>query len=508
MRSASAFLTVVFITVGSVSGQCGGNGANAGLSTTPFVINSTLSVGVSGNPTEAFWVFVSSANAVLPVPGLGTVCIDVNSPLFSVVLAGIVPAAGNILFPVPIPNDPGLLVGAAFVQGVVNDAGFPGGIGLTQAYRVDFEAADSYLDLPVMSEPRALSSANLLPDGRVLIAGGGGGSFLVPIPSGTSNIYDPYTRTTNVGPTMTVARAFHTATTLDDGRVLLCGGVDAVAGTVTATCEIYDPATNSFAATASMTTARAAHTATLLQDGRVLVTGGTSLFLGTIGQILNASTASAAIWSPTTGMWTATANAMSSPRFQAAATRLNDGRVLITSGISGATSLFGVDIPTLTSSANYFTPASNSFSAAPSVPNAVVGHRTSILPNGNVFLSGGAQSVPLGAPTTGNATAIFNGSSWSSGPNLPDAVALHGQVVLQNGDLHIFGGLTGTLTATSASTSASRFDGTTLTTLNSLPVARGTSVHALLKSGTILIAGGADVLGVAVDAMWLYTPLP
>ena len=70
---------------------------------------------------------------------------------------------------------------------------------------------------------------------------------------------------------LTIVREFHTATLLPDGKVLAAGG--AGPGFVLASAELYDPATGAWGLTGSMNRARASHTATRLPDGRVLVAG-------------------------------------------------------------------------------------------------------------------------------------------------------------------------------------------------------------------------------------------
>ena len=74
---------------------------------------------------------------------------------------------------------------------------------------------------------------------------------------------------------MSTFRDDHTATLLEDGRVLVIGGGgEGYASSTSA--DLYDPATGKFSRTGSMKTGRWLHTATLLQDGRVLILGGRS----------------------------------------------------------------------------------------------------------------------------------------------------------------------------------------------------------------------------------------
>jgi hypothetical protein len=109
---------------------------------------------------------------------------------------------------------------------------------------------------------------------------------------------------------MTAFRYRHSATLLQDGRVLIAGGITQNTAppfgqTVTATAELYDPATGTFVATGSMSSARASHTATLLPDGRVLIAagsgGGSPPLVGPEYSLVRAE-----LYDPSTGTFTAT----------------------------------------------------------------------------------------------------------------------------------------------------------------------------------------------------------
>ena len=71
---------------------------------------------------------------------------------------------------------------------------------------------------------------------------------------------------------LVVTSSEHTATLLPDGRVLLAGGFS----DCPSCAELYDPTASSWRSTGALTSPRAGHTATLLPSGRVLVAGGTS----------------------------------------------------------------------------------------------------------------------------------------------------------------------------------------------------------------------------------------
>jgi hypothetical protein len=114
-------------------------------------------------------------------------------------------------------------------------------------------------------------AAILLPDGRVLIIGGGTGTSGARASVLTAELYDPSTGSFSATGATAVDRGGSTATLLSDGTVLVAGGGGS-------TAELYDPVTGTFSPTGGMEIGRAGHSATLLPGGMVLVAGGGSRF--------------------------------------------------------------------------------------------------------------------------------------------------------------------------------------------------------------------------------------
>jgi N-acetylneuraminic acid mutarotase len=125
------------------------------------------------------------------------------------------------------------------------------------------------------SLPVALSygqTVTLLSDGKVLVTGGVD-STGTPETLSSAELYDPVPGTWSTTGSLSIARTSHTATLLPDGRVLVAGGDTPGLG-ADASAEIYDPAAGTWSPTGSLVTGRASHSSTILPDGVVLVAGG------------------------------------------------------------------------------------------------------------------------------------------------------------------------------------------------------------------------------------------
>jgi plastocyanin len=226
--------------------------------------------------------------------------------------------------------------------GVLVAGGFAFGDGpLASATRYD-PGTGVFSPTGSMANARGAHTATLLPDGKVLIAGGGPPSWLTlpgnPPFLAAAELYDPKTGTFKATGPMSTPRESHTATLLPDGRVLIAGGEDRLDHAV-ASAEIYDPKTGTFSATGTMAVARAFHTATLLSDGRVLIAGGNAGTWSYSGPFL----ASAEIYNPKTGTFSPTGS-MATQRGWHTASRLADGRVLVAGGENHRTDLASAEI--------------------------------------------------------------------------------------------------------------------------------------------------------------------
>jgi uncharacterized delta-60 repeat protein len=243
---------------------------------------------------------------------------------------------------------------------------------------------------------RGHHTATLLPDGRVLVVGG-----LTNFPPGpsilrkTAFIFDPKTDGWTATSDLSIARSHHTAILLPNGRVLVAGGSNEPRGTATASTELFDPATETWTPVGDLNAARVLYTATLLPDGRVLATGGLSA-LAIAGGVPIASTE---VFDPATGTWTPIGD-LNIPHALHSATLLVDGRVLVAGG--GGSPL---DPLPQTAEAELLSSPTGRWTVTGELKTRRDGHTTTLLPNGRVLVAGGkgaaGSSAEVFDPATG-----------------------------------------------------------------------------------------------------------
>ena len=307
-----------------------------------------------------------------------------------------------------------------------------------------------------MDDTRESHTATLLPNGRVLVVGGYGGSYRV-----SAEVYDPATGVFSTTDSMNTARWRHTATLLPDGRVLVVGGGDQ--NTYHASAEVYDPATGAWSTTGSMDTPRGSHTATLLPDGRVLVVGG----------IHGGYHASAEVYDPATGVF-GTTGSMNAARWSHTATLLPDGRVLVVGG--GDQSAYHA-------SAEVYDPATGDWSTTGSMDTPRGNHTATLLPDGLVLVVGGVHggyhaSAEVYDPATGD---------WSTTGSMNTTRYKHTATLLPDGRVLVVGGYNGSYHA-----SAEVYDPATgvFGTASSMDNTRENHTATLLPDGRVLVVGG------------------
>ena len=139
-------------------------------------------------------------------------------------------------------------------------------------------ATGSWTPTGDMNAPRLTVKAIALEDGRALATGGLDQYASTSGDSPDSETYDPVTGVWTLTGPMSVQRMSHTLTLLPDGRVLAAGGEDPKGSDyfLYSSTEIFDPETNTWSAGPELSQPRANHSATLMPDGRVLLAGGIS----------------------------------------------------------------------------------------------------------------------------------------------------------------------------------------------------------------------------------------
>lgn len=227
-----------------------------------------------------------------------------------------------------------------------------------------------------LATPRYRHVAALLPDGKVLVAGGFvPDPITVDVETKTAEVYAPTQGVfTNVG-SMNSARAIAAAAALPSGDILVTGGLDGVGAVVLASAEIYRAATGTWSPTGSLATPRAGHTATPVGDGTILVAAG---YDNTGDHFNNAELFTGPTFTP--------AGDINTSRFFHSAVAIGSGRVLLAAGTEPFTGALGT--------LELYTAGVGWSSAASLTPmtTARTLHTAAVLPDGDVLVAGGYAS--------------------------------------------------------------------------------------------------------------------
>jgi Abnormal spindle-like microcephaly-assoc'd, ASPM-SPD-2-Hydin len=333
-----------------------------------------------------------------------------------------------------------------------------------------------------LKAPRAFHTLTALPDGT-LLAAGGLNCRLNPCPAiATAEIYNPATNQFAFTGSMNNARSAHTATLLNNGTVLVVGGWAGVPqnsegmafGPALASAELYNPATGTFSATGSLITARANHAAALLANGKVLITGGESVYGQPSGDL-----SSAEIYDPATGAFSAAGN-MTSTRFFHTATLLPSGQMLIAGGGQTQSDSSIAFLAT----AELYDPSTGVFTPTGTLAKPPMNHTATLLANGQVFIGNGEHNSELYNPATGS----FLPAGPYFGQELPQTLITTS--LLPNGQILMAGGLNFYAPDTELYDPVAN----TFAAGDDMLTARTSAAAASLLNGNVIISGGANYL--------------
>lgn len=263
------------------------------------------------------------------------------------------------------------------------------------------------------------NSLILLMNGNALLPGG---SDFDDTAYSTAELYDSTTGTWSYTGDLNEARRMHTTVLLNDGRVLVAGGVDGPQGNNIASAELYNPSTGTWSYTGSLNIARQEGVGILLPNGKVLITGGDA-------GSCSCPTNSVELYDPLTGMWSNAASMPYSSSLAHSLTLLQNGKVLL----AGGRNLNGF----LATAAIYDPTTDTWISVSPMLESRGV-HTAALLQDGRVIVIGGANSSG-----TLSTTEIYDPvtNSWSMGSSLQQARAYHVMVELPNNTLLASGGV-------------------------------------------------------------------
>jgi hypothetical protein len=362
------------------------------------------------------------------------------------------------------------------------------------AFEAAAQTTGTFMPVGSMTTPRAFHTSTLLPDGRVLLAGGD--NYRNSTDLASAELYNPLTGTFVPTGNMTTPRDFHSATLLPNGKVLIAGGGLRVGGVPysLASAELYDPSTGTFTATGSMTVERMFPTATLLNNGKVLIAGGFRRLLGS-SSLGGDFPIGAELYDPSTGTFTATGDMTSG--LADTATLLPNGQVLITrSDPDGLVHhQFYSDI---------YDPTAGLFSSAGNMVLVQTGPTATLLQNGKVLIAGGDVGDGDGASSHAELFDLTAGAFTATG-SMTHSREQYTATLLPDGTVLFAGG------HNLFYASAELYDPATgsFTGTGSLATGRDSHTATLLNDGRVLIAGGVtggDPQNTVLASAEIYTP--
>lgn len=457
VRRSQIICSVVGVTGLLLLAGCGGTAAvqpSSGATSGPLNISVTISPSSVGIPRGGTWSFAASVvGSSNPTVTWG---IQENSAGGAISDAGVYTA----------PAVDGVYHVVATAQADSTKSAIP----TVNVVKSGFTSTGS------LGLARLQHTATLLPNGKVLVVGGGDGPDLIDgyLVVDQAELFDPTTGSfSSAG---VVSRDGHTATLLLDGDVLLAGGETGWNDQfpiVSGTADLEKATNGLFVPTGSMATGREAHAATLLSDGRVLITGGV-IPAGTSWQPLQ----EAELYNPVSGTFATAAN-MNVARANHTATLLPTGKVLVTGGGYP----IGGDIPEL------FDPATGSFTLTGRMAATRSFHTATLLPNGKVLITGGeiagAETAELYDPATG----LFTPTGSMTIPRI-----WHTATLLPDGTVLIAGGYTRVGGNSSQTATTEIYDPATGSFTSGPTMKQGRFSHSatLLSDGRVLFVGGAS----------------
>ena len=346
-----------------------------------------------------------------------------------------------------------------------------------------------------MSEVREGQTATLLLDGRVLIAGGTYGCCDEWTHLSSAELYNPATGTFSRTASMTTPRAYHLASLLQDGRVLIAD---------TTSAELYDPSSGRFSPTGSPIGSPEFTTATLLPDGRVLLAGA----YGT------GDSAPAELYEPKTGAFGLTGSLIDGCVGSSAAP-LKDGRVLFVGCGDGSREANKQDVFRDSATAELYNPETGTFSMTGAMTQSCSNPTATALADGSVLVTGCSVTSSDGTEVTLTSAEIYDpatGTFKATGA-MAEPRTGYTATLLGSGLVLIAGGW-GQDPLPYLST-AELFDparGTFSQTPTAMLTGRAISTATLLRDGRVLFTGGRalgeDNQDHQLSSAEIYTPMP